>query len=227
MAKKIRRQKSVEKRTVVEESVKKEKLPKIALKFSKKMFLYVFILLIIVGLVYFSAKSLLVASVNGQLVSRLTIVRELEKQGGKKTLDTVILKILINQEAKKKKIDVSQKEVDGELLKIESNVTAQGTTLDALLQQQGMTKEDLANEIKIQLLVTKMVDKNITVTDKEADDYLASQKTQSSLNVSQTTPELTQDQAKQAIKQQKLQQKIQTFIADLKAKAKINYFLKY
>jgi len=134
---------------------------------------------------------------------------------------------LINQEAKKRKIDVTKKELDAELVKIESNVTSQGTTLEALLLQQGMTKKDLANEIKLQLLVTKMVDNNVSVTDKEADDYIASQKSQLSLDSTQPAPEMTKDQAKTAVKQQKLQIEIQTFVADLKAKAKINYFIKY
>ena len=151
----------------------------------------------------------------------------MEKQGGQKVLDSIILKTLINQEAKKRKTGISQQEIDAELLKIENNVTSQGSTLDALLLQQGMTRSDLIGEIKLQLLVTKMVDNNISITDKEADDYIASQKSQLSLDSTQPAPELTRDQAKTAIKQQKLQAKIQTFVADLKAKAKINYFIKY
>ena len=153
------------------------------------------------------------ASVNGQLVGRLTIIKELEKQGGKKTLDVVILKILINQEAKKRKVTVSQKDIDAEIQKIEKNVTAQGSTLDQLLQQQGMKKSDLTEEVKIQLLVSKMAGENINVTDKEIDDF--------------KDQEFPREQIKQTIKQQKLQQKIQTFVADLKNKAKINYFIKY
>ena len=88
-----------------------------------------------------------------------------------------------------------------------------------------MSKNDLTEELKIQLLVTRMAGTNINVTDKEIDDYLASQKNQ--LSLTQSTQELTRDQAKTAVTQQKLQQKIQTFVTDLKAKAKINYFIKY
>jgi len=220
MAKKIKKQKLVEK-IVVEE----KKTPKF--KFFKKILPKVLIVLLVVGLLYFGKKYLFVASVNGQLVSRLSVIKDLEKQGGKKVLDTIILKTLINQEAKNRKMSVSDKELEAELTKIEVNVTSQGTTLEALLAQQGMTKDDLKSEIKLQLLVTKMVDNNISVTDKEADDYIASQKSQLSLDSTQPAPELTKDQAKAAIKQQKLQAKIQTFVADLKAKAKINYFIKY
>ena len=222
MAKKVKKQKLVEKIVV-----KEEKISKVVVKFPKKIFLIILVLLIVVGLIYFGKKYLFAASVNGQLVSRLSVIKDLEKQGGQKVLDTIVLKTLINQEAKNRKMSVSDKELEAELTKIEVNVTSQGTTLEALLLQQGMTKDDLKSEIKLQLLVTKMVDNNISITDKEADDYIASQKSQLSLDSTQPAPELTKDQAKTAIKQQKLQGKIQTFVADLKAKAKISYFIKY
>ncbi len=207
-----------------EKAVKKSVTASLIVKKPKKIFLLGLIFLLLLGLIYFSVRFFLVASVNGQLVDRLTIIKELEKQGGKKTLDVVIVKTLINQEAKKRKLAVSQQEIDAELQKIEKNVTSQGSTLDALLLQQGMTKSDLANEIKLQLLVTKMVGDNINVTDKEIDDYIDSQKIQISSNPDQEFP---REQIKQQIKQQKLQKKIQAFVADLKAKAKINYFIKY
>lgn len=224
MAKKIRAKKLVEKKVIVEEMVP---MKKTSSKIPKKVFIFALILLIVVGGFYFGRKTFFAASVNGQLVSRLSVIKDLEKQGGKKVLDTIILKTLINQEAKKRNLSVSQSEVDTEIKKIETNVSSQGSTLDALLAQQGMTKSDLIGEIKLQLLVTKMVDNNITVSAKEVDNYLASQNSQNSLGVSQTTPGLNRVQAESAIKQQKLQAEIQKFVADLKAKAKINYFIKY
>jgi foldase protein PrsA len=210
-----------------EKTVQKNISSNLTVKLPKKIFLRSLIFLLILGLIYFSVRFFFAASVNGQLINRFSVIKDLEKQGGKKVLDTIILKTLINQEAKKRKLAVSQKEVDTELKKIESNISSQGSTLDALLVQQGMTKNDLIGEIKLQLLVTKMVDNNISVTDKEIDDYLASQNDQNSLGLTQSTPGLSRVQAETAIKQKKLQEKIQTFVADLKAKAKINYFIKY
>jgi hypothetical protein len=227
MAKKIRTKKTVAKKEVVEKSVGKVKVPKFSVKLPKKVFLYAFILLLVVGGGYFARKTFFVASVNGQLINRFTVIKDLEKQGGKKVLETIVLKTLINQEAKKRKLSVTQDEVDKELLKIENNVTSQGATLDTLLAQQGMTKSDLVGEIKLQLLVTKMVEKNVTVSDKEVDEYLASQNSQISLDLTQPTPGLSRVQAQAAVRQQKLQGEIQSFVAELKAKAKINYFINY
>lgn len=222
MAKTVKGQKTITKNLITE-----EKSSKADLKFTRKKLTYVLVVLIVAGLIYFGGKLFFAASVNGRLISRLSVISELEKQGGKKTLDTIILKTLIDQEAEKRKIKVSAKDLDTEVSKIEKNIASQGATLDSLLQQQGMTKKDLIDEIKLQLLVTKMVGNNISVTDKEVDEYLASQKEQSSLGLGQSAQEPTRDQAKTAIKQQKIQTKIQTFVADLKSKAKINYFIKY
>ena len=212
--------------TMARKTIKKKTL-KPRFSFPKRYLLFVLVILAIGGVVYFGFRLFFAASVNGRLISRFSVIKSLEKQGGKTTLDTIILKTLINQEAKKRKVDVTEKELDAELVKIESNITSQGTTLEALLLQQGMTKKDLANEIKLQLLVTKMVSDKVSVTEKEIDEYLASQNEQSSSDLDQSTPEITRDQAKEAIKQQKTQEEIQNLVADLKAKAKINYFIKY
>ena len=227
MARKSRNGKSAEKRVILEETMVEMRSTKSAMKLPKRIFIYILVLLVVGGLVYFGGKQIFVATVNGQLVNRFSVIKDLEKQGGKKVLDTIVLKTLINQEAKKRKLSVPQSEVDAEIKKIEVNVSSQGSTLEALLAQQGMTKDDLIGEIKLQLLVTKMVDKNVTVTDKEVDEYLANQNSQNSMDPSQTTPGLDRVQAQTAVRQQKLQGEIQTFVADLKAKAKINYFIKY
>ncbi len=190
----------------------------------KKILLIVLILALVGGLLYGLVRICLVASVNGQLINRFAVVKELEKQGGQKTLDVIILKALVTQEAKKKKIVVSQKDVDGEIKKIEANIISQGLTLDQLLEQQGMTKSGLNEEIKIQMYLTKLVGDDVKVSGKEIDDYLSLQNSQTSLS---TTQPLTREQASTQIKQQKLQEKIQTYLADLKVKAKINYFIKY
>ena len=207
-----------------EKTVKKDIALNLIVRPPKKVFLLGLIFLLLLGLIYFSVRIFIIASVNGQMIGRLTIIKELEKQGGKKTLDVVILKTLINQEAKKRKTTVSQKDIDAEIQKIEANVTAQGLTLDQLLQQQGMKKSDLTEEVKIQLLVSRMAGENINITDKEVDNFIESQKKLPSANPDK---EISKDQAKLQLKQQKLQQKIQTFVAGLKDKAKINYFIKY
>lgn len=193
----------------------KKKLPRFSINFSKKYLLFIFVFIIISGAVYFGYKFLFVASVNGKLISRYSVIKELEKQGGKKTLDTIILKKLIYQEAKKRNLSLTEKELKDELSKIEKSITSQGATLETILQQQGMTMKELEEQVNLQLLVTKMVDSKVSVTDEEIDEYLS------------YATDLTRDEAKEAVTQQKQQEKIGAFLDDLKSKAKINYFIQY
>ena len=205
-------------------TVQKEIASNLPSRDSKKILMIILVLALIGGLIYGLVRVCFVASVNGQLINRFTVIKELEKQNGQKTLDVIILKNLVNQEAKKKKITVSQKDIDAEIKKIETSIVSQGLTLDQLLAQQGMTKDSLSEEVKIQMYLTKLVGGDVKITEKEIDDYLSTQNSQSSTG---STQPLTREEASSQLKQQKLQENIQTYLADLKAKAKINYFIKY
>lgn len=230
MAKSTKSSRKVVKKTApVVESVSEAKSPNVSVRFPKRFFVYALILLAAGSLVYFGSRLLFAASVNGQFVSRIAVIKELEKQGGKKTLDVAILKMLIDQEAKKRKISVPQKEIDQEMATIEKNVAAQGAgTLESLLAQQGMTKQSLVDEIRLQKLVTKMVGDDATVTEKEIDEYLKSQEEQQALlSSAQPTEPPTREAVKEQLKKQKVQEKIQNFVAELKNKAKITYFVDY
>ena len=100
--------------------VKKQESFNYEIKFSKKFLTIVFILLLFLGLVYFSRRFLIAANVNGKSISRLSVLKKLEKQGGEKILETMITGALIRQEAEKRKIIVSQKDIDAEMKKIQT-----------------------------------------------------------------------------------------------------------
>lgn len=193
----------------------------------KKIASIIFAVLIVMTLVsyFLYQKYLIAATVNDKSISRLEVVGELEKQGGKKVLDSIITQKLILEQAKKENISVSQAELEKELKKIEASVTSQGGTLDAALLQKGMTRADLSTEIKMQLIVQKLVKANaIKITDKEVEVYMNANKEQFPAD-SKTKPDT--NQIKETLKTQKLQSKIQEFITGLHSKAKITYFGAY
>jgi hypothetical protein len=170
-------------------------------------------------------KSVFIAAiVNGEPISRLSVVTALEEQGGKTILDNLITKKLILQEAKKRNVSITQNDIDSETKKITANLQAQGSTLDQALASQGMTSADLNDQLKVQIALDKMVGTDIAVTEKEIDDFVAA-------NKSQMTPGITEaqfrEQAIQQLKQQKLQTKTQEFIKSLQNKAKIFRFVSY
>ncbi len=164
------------------------------------------------------------ALVNGTPVSRLSVISQLEKQGGKSALDTLIMQTLISNEAGKRNISVSQSELDTQLKTIQTNVEKQGSTLDVALASQGMTKADLTNQLKLELLLNKMIGQSQQVTDKEIDDYITQNKAQLPQNEDENT---LRAQIKQQLLQQKQQQQAQQFIQNLRNKAKITYFVNY
>ncbi|OGH12793.1 MAG: hypothetical protein A2776_02790 [Candidatus Levybacteria bacterium RIFCSPHIGHO2_01_FULL_40_10] len=163
-----------------------------------------------------------VATVNGKSISRAQFARELEKRDGKTVLDALVTEQLILQEASKKKISVSDKEINDEIAKIEKSVSDQGQSLDSLLTQQNMSRNDLKGQIKLQLLLKKIVG-NVPVSDTEVDKYIEENK--DSLP-EETNPEDLRSQIKLQLEQQKLNEKIQNLVAELQKNAKIDYTIK-
>ena len=182
------------------------------------------IIVLIAGLLYLLRSFFIAAMVNGQPISRFSVISELERQSGKQALDTLVTKSLIMQEAKKQNVTVSQDEINKEIKRIEDNVKKQGQTLDQVLALQGMDRQALTDQIRIQKTVEKLLGKDIKVTDKEVSDYI--EKNKDALG-SDPTSEATKTQVKEQLTQQKLSEKFQTWLQDLQKKAKIDYFVKY
>lgn len=183
-----------------------------------------FAIVLIISLLFIFKSLFIVAIVNGEPVSRLSVVKELEKQGGKAILDRLITKKLILQEAKERNVAISQNDIDQELKKIAASLESQGTTIDQTLASQGMSRDQLVDELKIQLIVQRMVEKNVTITDKEIDEFIATNKNQLQEGI---TEDKLRQQSIEQIKQQKLQGKTQEFIKSLLDKAKIINFVQY
>jgi parvulin-like peptidyl-prolyl isomerase len=185
--------------------------------------------LVIVGLVLISAILfirffLVVAVVNGRPITRISLIKELEKQGGQSILDGLIEKSLIYQEAGKQNISISKEELDAEIKSIEDYIQEQGLSLDEALSMRGQTKSDLADQIKLQRLVEKILGEKISVSDEEIKAYFDEN---ASLYDAGTKLETVKDQIKETLFQQKLSEEYYTWVEELKTKAKINYFVSF
>lgn len=189
-----------------------------------KKILYVLILIFIAAIVYYFKGFIVAAQVNGQFITRIDVIKELEKQYGKQALEAKITKILIMQEAAKENVKINQSEVNKEIARIEKSLNQQGETLDQALLMRGMAKQDLADQIILQKTVEKIAGKGVNVTDKEINDYMQNNK----LTIPEgTKPEDAKNNVKQQLHQQKISEKVQAWVQDLQKKAKINYFVKY
>lgn len=199
----------------------------VSLKFKKPkpLVIAVGVAVVLIIIALFFAKGIFVAAtVNGSPISRLSVIQELEKQGGKQALESLIDKKLIETELKKQNITVTKEEVDEEIKKIEEQVASQGGTLDQALALQGMTREKLIEQITIQKKLEKLLADKVAVTDAEVDTYLKDSKATPPKDVKM---EDFRKQISGQLKQQKFQQEAQKWVSDLTASAKIKYYVNY
>jgi foldase protein PrsA len=114
-----------------------------------------------------------IATVNGQKITKGQLDAKLEQQSGKSALASMVQQDLIFQYAKEHNITASDKEVDDKLNEIKSHFPP--GQFDAMLAQQGITMDDARTLVRQNILTTKAVDQNITVTDAQVNDYLKQQ----------------------------------------------------
>ena len=196
--------------------------------FIKKVnFFQILILLVLVVVGYFGYMyrgEFVVATVNGKLVTRYQLMKELEKQGATQALDSIIIQKLITAKAQEKKIEISNDVVATEIKTIKETLKGQGMELDQALQAQGMTMESLIMQIKLQKQLEKLVEGTVKVTDEQVKKYIAD-------NVALFTEGMTEEakvaQAKVDLQKQQLNTGIYTYIEKLKTDAKINYLKKF
>lgn len=200
------------------------KIPAPAYIFSaanRKKIIVFLVVLILAGLIYFLKGQLIVATVNGQPIWRFTLISELEKQGGKQTLEGLITKTLILQEAKKQKVNVSEEEIGQEIKKIEESLTSQGQDLNQVLGAQGINLDELRQQIRIQKIVEEILGKDIEVTDAEVETYIEENK---DFFPEDADTERARGEIKNQLKQQKISEEFEAWIGTLYGKAKISYF---
>jgi len=178
------------------------------------------LLVIIVAVLAVNKGMVVAAIVNGKPVFRWELSNMLTARFGKQTLEAIVSERLIAEEASKARVSVTQKDIDAKEEEIIKSFGGK-VTLDDMLKFQGMTKSDFDSQVKLQLLVSKLLEKDITVESKEIDDYIAQNKT--SL-VASNDAEM-KEEAKKILFEQKVSEKIQPWFAEIKAKAKILRFL--
>lgn len=185
-----------------------------------KIIIIFLVFIILVGGLFYFRNRFIVAVVNGQPITRFGLINELEKQSGKKTLESLIIKTLIFQEAKKQKISVSKDEVNQEISKLEESFSSQGQDFNQTLEAQGVTLIQLKEQIEIQKIVEKLVSGSVKVADEEVEKYLEENK---DLFPEGTSTEDVKTEARQQLENQRLSEEIQTWIESIKNSAKIIY----
>lgn len=210
--------KKVVKKTEIKEDLVKNEMPSMKyLGFYVPLFLLA-VVLAAAGYGYFRYFN--VAVVNGRPISRLDYIKAMEKQGGKQVLDGMVQEALITGEAQKKGVRIDQSVIDAEFAKIETQLKAQGQTLDSALASQGMTKEELTQQIRIQKTAEKLANVPTEVSQTQIDDFIAKNKDQFPKTATKEEIEKT---AKTQLLSQAKSEAITKWFDQLKRDAKIIY----
>lgn len=116
-----------------------------------------------------------VAAVNGQNISKEELYQAMEKQVGKQSLDNLITAKLIEQQAIKANVTVSDKDISDEVEKILKSFPSE-EQFNSMLAQYNMTLVDLKDQLKTQLQIKKIFDPKIKITDEEMKKYFTDNK---------------------------------------------------
>lgn len=187
-------------------------------KKSKKLYLILLLIGILVLTIY--KKSWFVAAmVNGMPITNLELQSQLNKQFRTQTLNQLVNEKIIIDEARKGAAIPTEAEINSKITEVEKNVGGK-EVLDSLLAQQGQTKDSLKNQIRIQLAISKLYDKEATVSADEVSKFVKENKQA----LVATDSAGAEKEAYEAIKNQKLSQIFSQKFQELKQKAKIQIF---
>lgn len=179
------------------------------------------LIVIVIGVFAFLNKSwFVVAVVNGQPITSVEFYQNLKSQSGKDVLDQMIRNKLIFQEATKKGVNITDKDIDKKLTEIEKQVGGK-EQLKSALEVRNISEKDFRVQVKVQLMVEKLLDKEIAVSEKEIDDFIAKNPTDTNV-VGKDGPNRTE--IKNQLRSQKLNEKYQSWYDNLEKIAKISRF---
>lgn len=189
--------------------------------FRPKMIIF---LLIVLGVLYLLKSYIVAATVNNRPIFRYTIIRELEKQGGQQTLDSLITQELIKQEAQKKNVVISKEMTDKKLNELNDQLKEQGQSLDQILEAQGTTRENIVPQIQVQLMLEELLKDKIKITDEEIDSTYEEQKKLYGDDQDEVTIRAA---VEENLRSQKVSENAQALIDELKKNSSIRHFVTY
>jgi len=186
-----------------------------------KMASVVLVLVVVGALLYRNRSMFIAATVNGQPILRSELNKRLTDRFGSQTLEAMIGERLVTAAAKKEGVQASQDEIKAKIAEVEQGLQGQ-MKLDDALALQGISRKEFESQIEIQIIIDKMLGKDVSVSAQEVDEYLSANK--GSFTSSDSAKQ--KEEATAQIKNNKISQKFQEWFTKLKEEAKISKFIK-
>lgn len=158
-----------------------------------------------------------IAMVNGSAITKEQFYQNMLDHYGDKSIDRMIKDLLVEQEAAKSGISVSPEELDRSFTNYLAHLEQKAKKkIDDYLKENGTTREELKAKFQQKLLLTKVAENEVTITDDEMKTLYDKRKDLFAKNGE------TFEQAKPQIKQALMQKKVTKWLNTLKENAKID-----
>ncbi|OGG03591.1 hypothetical protein A2W14_03375 [Candidatus Gottesmanbacteria bacterium RBG_16_37_8] len=174
-------------------------------------------LLLLVVLFWGARKYFIMATVNGQPVSRFELNSRLNSQFGESVLDQLINERLLLGAARGAGIFITSDEIDKRIKEIEGSLEGK-MSLTQALSMQGLTPNTFKRQLELQLSIEKLFVSQATVSAAEIDEYL---KNNENLFPEATDPAKLKTEVEGFIKQQKISKLYEEWFNKIKKDAKI------
>ena len=190
-------------------------------KYNKNKVLYktgaiiALILVLVFSLFWFNKGLFLAGTINGTLITTPEFYSKLSKANGEEVFDLLVRETLINQEATSKGVSVTEEEVNEKIKELEEQLGGAENLEQALLQNNANI-EEVKKQMITQIKIEKLLGDDIEVSDEEINKYIKENK--------EFTPNITKEEAKEAIKSSKSNEKFSPWFEELRNNAKINTY---
>jgi len=112
-----------------------------------------------------------VATVNGRSISRDELYQSMYNRVGPATLEQIIVRVLVEQEAKKAGVSVSDSDLQAEIQKMIDEQYGSEAMFEAALEYYGMTRETFEEEWRTYLTAEKILRPTVSASDEEIQAY--------------------------------------------------------
>ena len=111
-----------------------------------------------------------VASINGETITKDELYDAMVEQGGQQALDMLIMEKVIEMEAKKQNVQVSEEDIDKEIEKMAEQYGGR-EAFEQIIGMYGYNMESMQENIGINLKIEGLLKPGISITEEEMKEY--------------------------------------------------------
>ena len=161
-----------------------------------------------------------VAIVNGERLYRKDFYTKLEETYGSSIVSQMIDEALVYQEADKKEINITDKEIDAEINTLEEQYGG-AEELQNELDLRNISIEKLRKQIETTLIVEKILSKDITITEDEIKAFYDQYKDVLFTETEVPEYEDAKETVKETLRDQKISEGVQSWLQELRDESSI------